>query len=100
MGPVGRSMDRRQFCALGGSTALAATASACAQGQPAPATVAATQPSKLKLGCQSGPSSDEHFAFFARYGVRNICAGAVRKDPARLFATVEELDQLQEMAAR
>jgi mannonate dehydratase len=54
----------------------------------------------LKLGCQSGPSSDKHFAFFARYGVRNICASPAIADPDRVYATVAELSALQEMAAR
>jgi mannonate dehydratase len=64
------------------------------------ATAAAARPSKLKLGCQSGPSNEEHFAYFARYGVRNICASPVIADPARLYPTVQELSQLREMAER
>jgi mannonate dehydratase len=53
-----------------------------------------------KLGCQSGPSSDEHFAFIARFGVRHVCASPVIKEPGRLCPTVEELRQLREMAER
>jgi mannonate dehydratase len=54
----------------------------------------------LKLGCQSGPSDEQHFAFFARYGVRNICASPVIADPARLYPTVEELSRLRQLAER
>lgn len=53
-----------------------------------------------KLGCQSGPSTDEHFAFLARFGVRHVCASPTIADPARLYPTVEELDRLRQMTAR
>jgi mannonate dehydratase len=53
-----------------------------------------------KLGCQSGPSSDEHFAFLARFGVRHVCASPIIKEPGRLCPTVEELRQLREMVER
>jgi len=53
----------------------------------------------MKLGCQSGPSNSEHFAYFARYGVRNVCASPNIKDPARLYPTLDELKELQELGA-
>jgi len=53
-----------------------------------------------KLGCQSGPSTDEHFAFLARFGVRHVCASPVIPDPGRLCPTVEELSGLREMVER
>ena len=53
-----------------------------------------------KLGCQSGPSTDEHFAFLARFGVRHVCASPVIKEPGRVCPTVEELRQLREMVER
>jgi mannonate dehydratase len=55
-------------------------------------------PSGLKLGCQSGPANDQHFAFLARYGVKNICARAAIGDASRLYPTVDELSRLREMA--
>jgi mannonate dehydratase len=95
-------MDRRQLFGLAAATAI--TAGACTT---APSHAAAThrvvdvrKPSSLKLGCQSGPSTEEHFAYFARFGVRNICASPKIADPARLYPTVEELGQLQDMAER
>jgi mannonate dehydratase len=60
---------------------------------------AATLP-KMKLGCQSGPTTDEHFAFFARYGVRNCSASPIIADPSRLYPTVDELKSLVDMAGR
>ncbi|MGH8293883.1 MAG: mannonate dehydratase [Steroidobacteraceae bacterium] len=53
-----------------------------------------------KLGCQSGPATDEHFAFLARFGVRHVCAGPVIAEPGRLCPTVEELSRLRERAQR
>jgi mannonate dehydratase len=94
-------MDRRKFFALtgiGGAAALAGsqalTSSATAQ-----TATASGQPILMKLGCQSGPSTDDHFAYFARYGVKNICAARIgdSEDPV---ITVEELSQLKEMAER
>ena len=58
----------------------------------------ARPPSRLKLGCQSGPSTAAHFAFMARYGVRNVCASPVIADPARLYPTVDELRTLKALA--
>jgi len=53
-----------------------------------------------KLGCQSGPSTDEHFAFLARFGVRHVCASPVIAEPGRLYPRVEELQQLREVVER
>ncbi len=53
-----------------------------------------------KLGCQSGPSTDGHFAFLARFGVRHVCASPVIADPGRLCPTVEELTSLRHRAER
>jgi len=54
----------------------------------------------MKLGCQSGPTTEEHFAFFARYGVRNCSASPVIPDRSRLYPTVDELKSLVDMAGR
>jgi mannonate dehydratase len=54
----------------------------------------------LKLGCQSGPSTDGHFAFLARFGVRHVCASPVIEEAGRLCPTVEELRRLRQMAER
>lgn len=45
---------------------------------------------EMKLGCQTEPSTDEHFAYLARYGVRNVSAKPIIVGD-RLYATVDEL---------
>lgn len=96
-------VDRRKFMATGIAT-LPAALTVGAHAADAESTPSAggksKAPCRLKLGCQSGPTSDAHFAFMARYGVRHICASPVSTDPKRLYPTVEELDQLQEMAGK
>jgi mannonate dehydratase len=102
---VSQRIDRRDFLRLSGAVAvLDATAMVAAPAvstaSPAAASRHAKRPSGLKLGCQSGPSDAQHFAFFARYGVRNICGSPVIADPERLCPTVAELGQLRELAEK
>src|SRR5437660_5397595 len=52
----------------------------------------------MKLGCQSGPTSDTRLQFFARHGVKNICA--VPEPADKQLPTVDELLQLKERAAK
>jgi mannonate dehydratase len=85
--------------------APAASAAIRASSAATPASSAAAsrhgkRPSGLKLGCQSGPSNAQHFAFFARYGVRNICGSPTIADPQRMCPTVAELSQLRESAEK
>src|ERR1041384_7220362 len=54
----------------------------------------------MKLGCQSGPTSDERLQFFARHSIRNICGVPEPKDKERGYPTVDELVQLKERAAK
>jgi len=63
-------------------------------GVPAGAAVTNAPKTLLQLGCQSAPSTEEHFAYFARYGVRNVCGYPEIAD-GRLYATVEELKKLR-----
>ncbi len=84
-------MDRRQFVHSSGAAALlAATRSSFSAAAPA---------SDIKLGCQSAPSNEKHFRYFARYGVRNIC-GYPEVPADRLYATVDELKRLRELAGK
>ncbi len=85
-------MRRRSF--LSASAATAATFSAggaTATNKPLP--------TLMKLGCQSAPSNDVHFAYLARYGVRNVC-GYPEIAGGRLYATVDELRKLRELGDR
>ncbi|WP_369062115.1 mannonate dehydratase [Caulobacter sp. 73W] len=88
-------MDRRAFLALSVAGPVATVAPAKAIAAPA----AARPPLKVKLGCQSAPSTDKHFAYFARYGVRNICAKPVIAD-GRTYATIEEIEALGDLCRR
>jgi mannonate dehydratase len=89
-------MDRRQFMLTSAIAPIAVLPGAAAGARPAPASRLAY---KMKLGCQSTPSNDEHFAFFARYGVTNICAQPQIAD-GRAYPTVDELAALKAMAER
>ena len=54
----------------------------------------------MKLGCQSGPTSDQRLQFFARHGVRNICGVPETGDKELGYPTIDELLQLKERAAK
>ncbi len=86
-------MNRRQFVSSSGA-AVAALAAVTD-----PASAAPGKPVTMKLGCQSAPSNEKHFQYFARYGVRNICGYPEIAD-GRLYATVEELQRLRGLAEK
>jgi mannonate dehydratase len=87
---------RRQF--LSSSAAAAALALNPVASFAAPtAKKTAKKPVLMKLGCQTEPTDDQHLKYLARYGVRNICGYPVIAD-GRLYATVEELHRMQDLA--
>jgi mannonate dehydratase len=87
--------SRRQFL----STSAAAAACALNPGASLAAPSApAKKPLLMKLGCQSEPTNEIHLKYLARYGVRNICGYPVIAD-GRLYATVEELHRMQDLAS-
>jgi mannonate dehydratase len=97
-------MDRRRFFSAAGLAAAALAASATGADERA-ARANTAYPGdhprvRFKLGCQSGPASEEHFAFMARYGVRNVSSQPTIADPARLYPTVDELKQLKALGER
>lgn len=53
----------------------------------------------MKLGDQTAPTNEVHLAYLARYGVRHIC-GYPEIEGDRLYATVDELKQMVDMAAK
>ena len=53
----------------------------------------------MKLGDQTAPTNDTHLKYLARYGVRNIC-GYPQIEGDRLYATVDELKRMIDMAAK
>jgi len=87
-------MNRRNFVSLAAGSAIAL---------PAPSSFAAQSGGRkralMKLGCQSGPTSDRRLQFFARHGVRNIC-GYPEEIRGRGYATAEELLRLRERAEK
>ena len=88
-------MNRREF--LASASALAATAGSTVP--QAAESVTERKRALMKLGCQSGPTSDKRLQYFARHGVRNIC-GVPASSRERGYPSVEELLQLKERAAK
>jgi mannonate dehydratase len=98
-------MNRRQFLASTGAASLAALSAPPTLAAAEPAAIpwaaapAAAQPVLMKLGDQTAPTNDTHLKYLARFGVRNIC-GYPQIDGDRLYATVEELNRMVDMAAK
>ncbi len=88
-------MNRRHFLGSGAATALALGT------KPVPAAAAPNSPAPvlMKLGDQTSPTNDVHLKYLARYGVMNIC-GYPQIEGDRLYATVEELKRMTDMAAK
>ncbi len=86
-------MNRRKFIASAGAAAVALR-SGCAS-------AAGTSDHRvlMKLGCQSAPTNETHLQYLARYGVRNIC-GYPEIGEGRLYATVDELNRLRDLAEK
>jgi mannonate dehydratase len=88
-------MNRRKFITATGAAGLLA-----ANGfNTAPA--AAKTPAKpvlMKVGDQTAPTNETHLKYLARYSVRNIC-GYPQIDGDRLYATVDELKRMVDLAA-
>lgn len=101
-------IDRREFIgrttagiAAAGISGGTLSASTAATGQIS-SKVRSTWPGgnlKPKLGCQSGPGSEDRFAFFARYGLTNVCSRAPTPEDS-FVSTVDQLSQTREMAER
>jgi mannonate dehydratase len=88
-------MDRRAFFSLSAAGAVALGAQELPAAE-APRTSGAL-PLKLRLGHQVAlPCSDAQFAYVARYGVEGVGASATIADPARLYATADEMMRLRE----
>lgn len=84
-------MNRREFVSTSAAvTAFGGALPACVEAAPAKRAL-------MKLGCQTAPSNEKHFKYFARYGVRNICGYPEIAD-GRLYATVDELKRLRDLA--
>jgi mannonate dehydratase len=85
-------MNRRQFVGSSAASALGAVSLNPAHAAPSP-------PARMHLGCQSAPTNEEHLGYLSRYGVEGICGyPAISGD--RLFATVDELKSMKDMAEK
>jgi mannonate dehydratase len=89
-------MNRRQFIAARGVAGLVAARAGVST---AASAGSASSPGMMKLGCQTAPTNDVHLRHLARYGVQNIC-GYPEIEGNRLYATVDELKRMIDMAAK
>lgn len=96
-------MDRRSFFSLSAASAVGLSSQSLmapeARGAQAAAAApsSASKPLKVRLGHQvPPPCSDAQFAYVARYGVEGVGASATIADPARIYATADEMKQLRE----
>ena len=89
-------MNRRQFIACSGAAGILA-----AQGiEPAVSSAEPeSAPERMKLGDQTEPTNETHLKYLARYGVRHIC-GYPEIEGDRLYATVDELKRMTDLAAK
>ncbi|MDR3799835.1 MAG: D-mannonate dehydratase, partial [Terracidiphilus sp.] len=89
-------MNRRQFLVSSGAAGVLASTGIAA----APVSAeTSTSPERMKLGDQTAPTNDTHLKYLARYGVRNIC-GYPQIEGDRLYATVDELKRMVDLAAK
>jgi len=92
------AMNRRQFLS---SSSLAVIALQRGSASAAPVAPTSSKPVLMKLGCQSAPTNDEHLAYLARYGVKNICGypGGDERGNDPNWATVDALSRMKDLAA-
>ena len=53
----------------------------------------------MKVGDQTAPTNETHLKYLARYSVQNIC-GYPEIEGDRIYATVEELNRMVDLAAK
>ena len=90
-------MDRRKFFAATGAVAIGSISNAAAQTK---GPVSNLPPLKARLGHQIGTLNDSNASWAARYGLDAICASPILKDTSRLYPTVDELQQMQDLASK
>jgi len=105
MGTRVSNLDRRKFigssatgAGLVGAAAFSSSQASAQSG--APQMIAPKKRVLMKLGCQSPPSTDEHFTFLSRYGIQHVNGYPTRVDKTLLYPTVEELKALVDLGAR
>jgi mannonate dehydratase len=96
-------MDRRKFVSLSGAGVAAMLSAEEAAPPPAQAQPGASQglpPLKVKLGHEIGRLSDKNLNYVARFGVEWIGASPDIADPSRIYATVDELKTMRDLAEK
>src|SRR5437660_2551199 len=90
-------MNRRTFISSSGAVAAAALTS----GGLAPQTASAATPKRalMKVGA-TAQCDDEHLKAVARYGIKHVVSAPPIADAGRLYATVDELKQMRDVADR
>ena len=89
-------MNRRDFFVSTAAGAVLSASSFPLSAQPSPV----RKRPRMKLGCQSGPASDQRLQFFARHSVKNICGAPEGWDKTQGVPSMDELLQLKERAAK
>ncbi len=89
-------MNRREFIVNSSAASLAVASvsgSSPTLAEPAP------KRALMKLGDQTEPTNETHVRYLARYGVESIC-GYPGIEGDRLYATVDELKRMKDLAAK
>jgi mannonate dehydratase len=98
-------MDRRKFVSMSGASAaglLAAEniAAPAAQAQSRAGESGRLPALKVKLGHELGQLTDKNLNYVSRFGVQWIGATPKIADPSRIYATVDELNAMRELAEK
>jgi mannonate dehydratase len=89
-------MNRREFIV---NTSAASLAVASASGSSPAIAEPAPKRALMKLGDQTEPTNETHVRYLARYGIESIC-GFPEIEGDRLYATVDELKRMKDLAAK
>src|SRR5437764_1235922 len=89
-------MNRRTFISSSGAVAAAALTS---DGAPRTASAAAPKRALMKVGATAA-CDDEHLKAVARYGIKHVVSAPTIAEAGRLYATVDELKQMRDVADR
>ena len=89
-------MNRRKFITSTGAAGLLAANKLTSAAAPK---VTLAKPVLMKVGDQTAPTNETHLKYLARYSVRNIC-GYPEIGGDRLYATVEELNRMVDLAGK
>src|ERR1700748_2170340 len=92
----GNDMNRRKFITSTGAAGLLPANELPTVAAPK---VTLAKPVLMKVGDQTAPTNETHLKYLARYSVRNIC-GYPEIAGDRLYATVEELNRMVDLAGK